>query len=291
MADEKELAFTGERLMTGIYEYWSIEHLHRYALASEMVKGKRIIDIASGEGYGSNLLADVADSVVGIDISKDAVAHAQKKYKKENLRFVEGSATAIPIDDKSIDAVVSFETIEHHDQHEKMLLEIKRVLKPDGILIISSPDKKYYTDEPGYNNPYHVKELYSYEFKALVQSHFSNVLFLNQKTIFGSVIVDDDGKIDSLKEYTGDYNGTARKEALHSAVYNVCIASDIASQLNTTVRGSIFSNKDMFEKYTGLKEENDRLITDNHALRMKYSHPVYRAASLFLKPFEIFSKK
>jgi len=63
------------------------------------------------------------------------------------------------------DLVVSFETIEHHDEHEQMLAEVKRVLKPDGMAIISSPDKAIYTDKPEYHNSFHVKELYREEFE------------------------------------------------------------------------------------------------------------------------------
>ena len=75
--------------------------------------------------------------------------------------------------DARVDFVVSFETIEHHDQHLQMMMEIRRVLRPDGVLIISSPDKHEYSDVPGFKNEFHVKELYLSEFVDLLSSHFS----------------------------------------------------------------------------------------------------------------------
>ena len=137
----EELNFTGERYVPGIKGDIEIEHLHRYALALELSKGKNVLDIASGEGYGSYLLSMLAKSVVGVDISKEAILHSSMKYIKSNLTFLCGSADRIPCESHSFDLVVSFETIEHHDKHEEMLQEIKRVLKPDGILILSSPEK------------------------------------------------------------------------------------------------------------------------------------------------------
>src|SRR5438132_73020 len=83
---------TGERLVTGTGRLHDVvvEHLHRYALASMLCKNKSVLDVASGEGYGSNLLAMTAKSVVGVDISPEAVTHATAKYNRPNLRFLSG---------------------------------------------------------------------------------------------------------------------------------------------------------------------------------------------------------
>src|SRR5687768_490230 len=136
---EKELPPTGERMVTSIFNYVAIDHLHRYAVAAQLAKDKDVLDIASGEGYGSNLLSKLSKSVIGVDISSEAVLHAKEKYTNINLEFKEGAADKIPLQDCSVDMVVSFETIEHHDLHDKMLQEIKRVLRPEGMVIISSP--------------------------------------------------------------------------------------------------------------------------------------------------------
>ena len=136
---------------------WSPEHYHRYFLARELVEGKRVLDIASGEGYGSAILAQLAKHVTGVDISQEAVDAARDKYQKNNLDYVCGSVTAIPLPDHSVDMVVSFETIEHLTEQTEMLAEIRRVLIPEGILVISSPDKLTYSDIPVYHNEVHVK--------------------------------------------------------------------------------------------------------------------------------------
>ena len=166
------------------------EHLNRYYFVTTQfdLKEKTVLDIASGEGYGSNILAQHAKQVYGVDIAEEAVTHANSKYKSNNLKYLQGSATSIPIGNGTIDMVVSFETIEHHDKHEEMMQEIKRVLKPNGILIISSPNKKEYTDVPGYANHYHIKELYTDEFTNLVSHYFSNTKLLWQRYIDGSII-------------------------------------------------------------------------------------------------------
>ena len=85
----------------------------------------------------------------------------------------------------SVDLVVSFETIEHHDRHLEMVKEIRRILRPDGVLIISSPDKHEYSDVPGFKNEYHVKELYLSEFTDLLASHFTHVGVFGQRISSG----------------------------------------------------------------------------------------------------------
>ncbi len=171
-AIKKELSWTGERYIPEVQGEIELEHTHRYLLAKKISENKRVLDIASGEGYGSALLAEVATSVIGVDISAEAIDHASKKYTSKNLRFILGSCTNIPLDDNSIDVVVSFETIEHHDKHHEMMREIKRVLTPNGILFISSPDKLEYSDKFNYKNPFHIKELYRNEFEDLLKKYF-----------------------------------------------------------------------------------------------------------------------
>jgi cyclopropane fatty-acyl-phospholipid synthase-like methyltransferase len=116
-----ELPFDGERFIPGMDGALELEHVHRYALAKKLAAGKIVLDIASGEGYGSRMLAGVAARVIGVDISDDAIAHARQTYRAPNLEFRTGSCAAIPLEDRSVDLVVSFETIEHHAQHEEIL--------------------------------------------------------------------------------------------------------------------------------------------------------------------------
>ena len=152
-----DLPWTGEQYVPQLGGEIELEHLHRYHWAALFSGGKRVLDIACGEGYGSEILARSATQVIGVDVSQ-AVVHASSKYSQTNLEFLVGSCDGIPVSDASVDVVVSFETIEHHDRHQKMMREVKRVLRPDGILIISSPDKYVYSDVSGYKNPFHVRE-------------------------------------------------------------------------------------------------------------------------------------
>jgi ubiquinone/menaquinone biosynthesis C-methylase UbiE len=185
---------TGERFLANIESaVVSYEHWHRYMYASNFVYGKKVLDIASGEGYGSYYLSKNATSVTGVDISEDAVLHAQKTYKKNNLEYKIGSAAKIPIEGEHIfDVIVSFETIEHITEPDQnsFMREVKRLLKPEGTLIISTPDKKYYTDMPGICNEFHLREFYEDEFRGFLEKDFSYVSFLGQKVTAGSYIWD-----------------------------------------------------------------------------------------------------
>jgi ubiquinone/menaquinone biosynthesis C-methylase UbiE len=184
-----DLPFTGERFIPGTRgEIW-IEHWHRYHFASRWAAGKRVLDIACGEGYGSALLARRAGHVLGVDVSAEAIDHAKRAYPRvANVEFKVGSCTAIPAPDASVDVVVSFETIEHIAEHEEFLAELARVLKPDGVAILSSPNKAEYTDKRRTENEFHVKELYREELAELVAKRFPHVTWYGQKPSFYSVI-------------------------------------------------------------------------------------------------------
>jgi GT2 family glycosyltransferase/ubiquinone/menaquinone biosynthesis C-methylase UbiE len=181
--------FTGERFVPSISGEIRHEHLHRYAFSLAFVRGKDVLDVACGEGYGSAMLAAHARRVVGADIADDVVEEARTTYAgRPNLEFAHADVAALPFADRSFDVVVSFETIEHHGQHEEMLSECARVLRPDGLLILSSPNRKVYSDDAGYHNEFHVKELYFDDLDALLKRHFRHVKYLGQRLATGSAI-------------------------------------------------------------------------------------------------------
>jgi ubiquinone/menaquinone biosynthesis C-methylase UbiE/glycosyltransferase involved in cell wall biosynthesis len=221
---ESHLPWTGERYVPGVTGEIELEHVHRYLLAREYADNKDVLDIACGEGFGSAILGETARSVVGVDIAPEAVKHAATRYRSQNIKFRQGSCAQIPLANDTIDLVVSFETIEHHDEHKAMMAEIKRVLRPQGVLIISSPDKKEYSVLPNYHNPFHVRELFKEEFEDLIRAYFKNLALISQRIVYGSGILPETGTFRiadyNIKDTSCSHRGLAR------ARYLIAIASD-----------------------------------------------------------------
>lgn len=278
MSNDRQKTWTGERLETFVYTENTNEHLHRYAMALELAAGKKVLDIACGEGYGTALLATVAAEVCGVDIDADTVRHAADKYKATNLSFTAGRADAIPCKDQKFDVVVSFETIEHHDRHDAMMQEIKRVLKPGGILIISSPDKQYYSDATGYKNPFHIKELYKDEFENLVRKYFVYANFYSQRSFNGSVVVAINNKGDKEDQlYSGGYEHISASGI--QAMYCIAVASD--EPLHAT-RNSLFDGTPVLQK------QLERIVGETEN-RIRNSRR-YRIGNIIIRPFSKLKK-
>ena len=189
-----KLEFTGERFIPGTAgEIWH-EHWHRYHFAAPLVAGLEVLDVACGEGYGSALLAARAASVIGADIAQTAVNHAQVRYAAvANLGFRQADCATLPFADASFDVVVSFETIEHIRVQEPFLDEVRRVLRPDGLLILSCPNKAEYSDRRGVINEFHVRELYRNELAALIAPRFAHAIWYGQRPSFYSVLWPEEG--------------------------------------------------------------------------------------------------
>lgn len=189
MNDKQVLEFTGERFTPEcVGEIW-LEHWHRYLFAERFSSDKEVLDLACGEGYGSHVLASRAKRVVGMDVSDKAVQHARSRYGQDSaLEFLVGDGQSLPFDDASFDLVVSFETIEHVTEQESFIKEFRRVLRPDGMLIISSPNRKTYSDDRNYQNEFHVKEFYRSEFEDFLTRHFPFVRLCGQKITMNSLI-------------------------------------------------------------------------------------------------------
>jgi 2-polyprenyl-3-methyl-5-hydroxy-6-metoxy-1,4-benzoquinol methylase len=182
--------FTGERFLPG-YSDGSIElqHVHRYAFALPFVVGRSVLDIACGEGYGCDLMGQVAAQVIGIDIDSGAIEMARKRYSRPNLQFKEGSTSAIPMDDSSVDVIVSFETLEHLLDQNAFWSEIRRVLKPEGILVISSPNRDVYNEQRTTENPFHMRELTQEELISELSCRFAHHQLFSQDIVFGSLLL------------------------------------------------------------------------------------------------------
>lgn len=186
----EDLDFNGERYLPAIGGDLYLKHMHRYHLAKDVVRGKDVLDIASGEGVGTALLAGTCRSVVGLDSSRKAVLHAQEKYKAGNISFKVGSWEDIPLPSASVDVVVSFETHEHVKDYERFMKEIKRVLRADGILIISTSEEKA-DPATGQMNSFRVKKFFKQQFKELLRKYFDHVSIYGQKIGFGSIVASE----------------------------------------------------------------------------------------------------
>jgi ubiquinone/menaquinone biosynthesis C-methylase UbiE len=228
----ENLPWTGERLVTTCRRPLIYEHLHRYALAFGLAKRKRVLDIACGEGYGANLLARVAAKVIGVDLDANTIAHAKAKYRRRNLCFVQGTCLVIPCEDHSIDLVASFETIEHISEHDAFLSEIKRVLVPGGILVISSPHKAEYQKVAEAANPFHEAELDHDEFVQLITKTFKYCVAAKQRLVIGSWIAPDAPSAQvSTATFRGWFDGIDIESGVYRGLYSVAICSDQALPL------------------------------------------------------------
>ncbi len=185
------LQFTGERMTSSADGQIEYEHLHRYCFARLFCRGKDVVDVAAGEGYGSALLAQVANRVIGVEMAADAVGHAISAYRHPNLSFIRGDARQLPLQSNIADVVVSFETIEHLYEQQLFLAEIRRILRPGGVLVISSPDSEVFSYPGSPVNPFHLRELTRDEFKEALCAIFPNTQFYSQRALIGSAITID----------------------------------------------------------------------------------------------------
>jgi len=124
----------------GDWQPYGLQHLQRYQFALERVRDRRVLDLACGVGYGSFVLSQTATSCLGIDLSPAAISYAEARYRRANLTYRIGDAAAPVAAAGSIDAVVSFETIEHLADPRALVAHAHRVLSPRGLLIVSAPN-------------------------------------------------------------------------------------------------------------------------------------------------------
>lgn len=261
--------WTVERLDTSIFSETTIEHLHRYAVVLDFVGNKKVLDLASGEGYGTNLISKKAKQAIGLDINKEAIEKSRAKYKSNNIEFHIGNAEKMPFQNKEFDVIVCFETIEHVDNPNILLSEIKRVLCPGGLLIISTPNKKIYSDKTGYNNIFHKKEFYEAEFFSILQKNFKYIQLNKQLNNSYSLI---HSTLNTQFEFfSGDFNQIG-KCTVPEAMFFIAFASDNNLPL---INSSLFNSQSIIEKAVLEKEK---------AIKQSYS---YRIGNFILYPFKV----
>ncbi len=172
------LELTGERTLPDVPEenYWYRRHLVVYEWIAQRVVGERVLDMACGEGYGSDVLASRAAAVVGLDGNPEAHEHARLRYQRTNLRFERGTVETFG-EPGSYDAVVFLQTIEHVQDPAAVLAHLRGLLAPGGVLYVSTPNVLTLAP-PGAvksDNPWHVKEYRAHEFRQLCEGVFAEV--------------------------------------------------------------------------------------------------------------------
>lgn len=233
-----KLTDTGERMIPSFHmgNITYGEHLGRYMSVLKAIKGKTVLDIASGSGYGTKLMAADAKFVYGVDIDEDAVEYSRKEFGAKNVEYIVGSGTEIPLKDDSVDCVVSMETIEHIEDQEKFLEEVRRVLRPGGFMIVSTPNDKVYPK----GNHFHVREHNKASLVTLLKKYFKKVNINYQVvTIAASVLTEAD-----LSQDKGTANWELHKvyaSKPDDSIYYLAICGD--GQLPQLERNTLLSQE------------------------------------------------
>ena len=241
--------FTGERFIPGAGGEIAYEHCHRYAFARRFAAGRRVLDAACGEGYGTALLGAVAVDATGVDIDAATIAHARATYgDRHNVRFATGSVAALPFPAASFDVVVSFETIEHLAARDQppMLAEFARVLAPGGLLVLSSPNKRRYSDERDHRNPFHRHELYRDDLARLLDPAFPHRRWFHQQPSYASAIWREGsaGDADLCEAWSGGSDAVAPMAASDGLYYIILAAATAEALPWTAPRVSLYTDRD-----------------------------------------------
>lgn len=247
------LEFNGERFTPECVREIRYEHIHRYAFARGLVEGLEVLDAACGEGYGSAILSQAAAAVTGVDLSEAAIEHAGRRYEASGLEFKQANCLDLPFEDDSFDCVVSFETLEHLEGHDELLAGFRRVLRPNGFLLISTPDKAVYRDKMGNRNEFHVSELYRKEFEELLARHFPAVRLWGQKLAFHSTLWSLEGGEGTVFHREDGESCHDSSRPPQDAVYLLALCAASEGGLPETSALSLFDDAEesIYEHYHG----------------------------------------
>ena len=273
-----DLEYTGERFIPGedgpgIH----LEHLHRYGVARALVSGQ-VLDLACGAGYGSEMLAQQASRVVAIDRSLPAIRYAEGRFTSESVIHAAADAGAIPFPDATFDWVVAFEILEHLDEPNALLDEALRVLKPQGALILSTPNRPTYSEARGYSNPFHRHEFNLEELDANLRERFPWVQYFGQQLVAGSRLeaIEDAGGPSSLSRVSVSSVLLGSFAPPLSPTYLIAIGSrhelppDLVERVGSVLEGAL----DSF-----LDERTGRILEQERQTHTAYEQEISRLRS------------
>ena len=237
-----ELKNDGERMVPEFHKGGLIyaEHLLRYEAAVDFAKGKVVLDIASGSGYGTQLLSKHAKKVYGIDVSQEAVDYSNQYFPGENIEYIVGDAEVIPLEDESVDLVVTFETIEHVKNYKLFLTEIKRILRPGGVVIVSTPNDLEFAE----GNHFHLHEFQYEELLDLLKDFYKHIHSYYQAT-WKSVAIGEVDFLSGQKDSTITVQNLAPVQpSQYLYFYLVCSDEEIKNQIKPAVAfGAHYSDR------------------------------------------------
>ncbi len=255
MAKKDQLENDYERMVPEFHQETLMyaEHYTRYFAAEGIIKGKIVLDIASGSGYGTKMLAEKAKHVYGVDVNEQAVNYSKKHFGSKNIEYLVGDGIRIPLDDNSVDVVITFETIEHIEDYRAFIKEVKRVLRPDGVAIVSTPNDLEFAE----GNHFHLHEFEYEELVGLLKKDFKNIKPYFQST-WKYVSIDSAEKLEKKGEVNIKLLNLSNKTSKqHLYFYLLCSNRDIKEEVKPIAAlGEHYSDRQL------IKAESDH--TDRH---------------------------
>jgi len=183
-----DLRFTGERFVPGQTNYrMTTSHEHRYQLALPLAEQRDVVDFGCGAGYGAQLLAEVARTVTAYDPDEETIEHIRQTIQGHNLSFT-SQLEDLTQHSRSVDLAVCFEVLEHVIDPDSILSPVAELIKDDGLLLLSTPNKQKHQDERQNNNPFHVHEYYQDELQEVLERYFTHVTIYGQDFVATSII-------------------------------------------------------------------------------------------------------
>ena len=269
------------QLSSSVMQY---EHLHRYRFAKEYVKGRKVLDLASGEGDGDFMLSEDANEVIGMDTDELVIRRASSNNARENLKFIKGSITDVPIKgEKIFDVIVCFRPPQGIEEWDKLMKEVKRLIIDDGIFVASVPNQYFSLDQSNYQPPTHLRGLSIDEFRGLLNRYFENTILYGQKVYPSSNIFPLFGGIHKTSNYVIEkteaaflFTQSERKQALHfiSVSSNGPVKDVIGHSYLVDLSETLFKLKDAQIKglELDLRERDSHIMSLEAAIKDKGAH-------------------